>query len=453
MGNSLACSFCGAPKDEGRSLVAGAFAYICNQCVNLYHEMLNEPAAAASDAEPLLCSFCGKSNFDTGPFVARNAANPEASARICRQCLDLCKEIIAVDATVPEQQPRCSFCGKSKVETGPLVEGKSATVCTACLLRPRKVPEEPGIVEPGSESDCSLCGELRRPGEIAIVVDGARVCTACVEACQEALRAEADQENASDEVAQQPRCSFCGKCKAETGPLVEGKSATVCAGCLARPRETPDALGIVEPGSESDCSLCGELRRPAEIAIAVDGARVCAACVDACQEALRAETDEENASDEVARPEESGARAEVSVASKRVTRTITFPRAYRNAGVALLMGLIRVVGDRFAQIDVTLGLRLRDFTVEFSIETDDPEAVETTLGNYARVVEGAMTPEACSADPGAAAELRRHLDLARREVREIEGEAAGADERARRLYLALGWILRGDLEDIEELFA
>lgn len=39
------CSFCGRPRDRVRRLVAGPGVYICNQCVELCNQVLNEDAA------------------------------------------------------------------------------------------------------------------------------------------------------------------------------------------------------------------------------------------------------------------------------------------------------------------------------------------------------------------------------------------------------------------------
>ena len=37
------CSFCGKPETQVKQLVAGANAFICNECIELSHEMIHEP--------------------------------------------------------------------------------------------------------------------------------------------------------------------------------------------------------------------------------------------------------------------------------------------------------------------------------------------------------------------------------------------------------------------------
>ncbi|MDK2862219.1 MAG: ATP-dependent Clp protease ATP-binding subunit ClpX, partial [Thermodesulfobacterium sp.] len=40
--HELRCSFCGKPQSEVRKLIAGSSAYICNECVELCNEILEE---------------------------------------------------------------------------------------------------------------------------------------------------------------------------------------------------------------------------------------------------------------------------------------------------------------------------------------------------------------------------------------------------------------------------
>lgn len=40
----LYCGFCGKPDDQVERLIAGAMAFICNECVDLCVEVLKQPA-------------------------------------------------------------------------------------------------------------------------------------------------------------------------------------------------------------------------------------------------------------------------------------------------------------------------------------------------------------------------------------------------------------------------
>ncbi|MCC6026514.1 MAG: ATP-dependent Clp protease ATP-binding subunit ClpX, partial [Caldimicrobium sp.] len=45
------CSFCGRSQNEVKKLIAGAQAYICNECVELCNEILEEEFERANEAE------------------------------------------------------------------------------------------------------------------------------------------------------------------------------------------------------------------------------------------------------------------------------------------------------------------------------------------------------------------------------------------------------------------
>ena len=54
--NSIRCAFCGKTQDQVRRMVAGPGVYICNECIDLCHEIVTDdltpeqPGAAASTA-------------------------------------------------------------------------------------------------------------------------------------------------------------------------------------------------------------------------------------------------------------------------------------------------------------------------------------------------------------------------------------------------------------------
>jgi ClpX C4-type zinc finger len=98
-GGGMACSFCGATKADITYLIAGPGVYICDACVTLAHQVVQDaesqnrprthldPLPASS---PLACSFCDKTD-------QRLIAGP--GVRICDQCLEFCSEVIAAQAS------------------------------------------------------------------------------------------------------------------------------------------------------------------------------------------------------------------------------------------------------------------------------------------------------------------------------------------------------------------
>jgi ATP-dependent protease Clp ATPase subunit len=48
---NLRCSFCGKPKDKVRKLIAGPGVYICDQCVELCTEILNETTPPTAEGK------------------------------------------------------------------------------------------------------------------------------------------------------------------------------------------------------------------------------------------------------------------------------------------------------------------------------------------------------------------------------------------------------------------
>jgi hypothetical protein len=96
----LACTFCGATKTDIAHLIAGPGIFICDACVTLARQLVQEadqqnrprthldPLPATST---LGCSFCDK----TGGH--RLVAGP--GVRVCGQCLDFCAEVLAAQST------------------------------------------------------------------------------------------------------------------------------------------------------------------------------------------------------------------------------------------------------------------------------------------------------------------------------------------------------------------
>jgi hypothetical protein len=94
---NLACSFCDFDKSETRKVIAGPGVRICDRCIFLATEVIQEGGARANERVKLAavsdvqakCSFCGK-EVRRGDRMAGTAR-----VRICAECLGLCTDILA----------------------------------------------------------------------------------------------------------------------------------------------------------------------------------------------------------------------------------------------------------------------------------------------------------------------------------------------------------------------
>lgn len=102
-GELLACSFCGKRQKQVKQLIAGPDAYICNRCVDSAHSVLAAVGQTArtsaanilqvsAESRDELCSFCGKGRHEVEAMAAAG------DARICNECMSLCDEIINDEA-------------------------------------------------------------------------------------------------------------------------------------------------------------------------------------------------------------------------------------------------------------------------------------------------------------------------------------------------------------------
>jgi ATP-dependent protease Clp ATPase subunit len=87
----LRCSFCGKSQTEVKKLIAGPKDYICDDCVISFLSTSRE--AASADLQIGSCNFCGKSVREAGTVFGR-----EQEARICKDCLKICQEIVEYDS-------------------------------------------------------------------------------------------------------------------------------------------------------------------------------------------------------------------------------------------------------------------------------------------------------------------------------------------------------------------
>jgi len=122
----VACTFCGRDRAQAAKLIAGPHAYICDTCAPQARTVISsgpqpgspftsvimpqgQPECSPQD-EPqpkLACSFCGKQPHQVAGLAASSippAPSPTPHgllprATICIECLDLCDEIFAEDAS------------------------------------------------------------------------------------------------------------------------------------------------------------------------------------------------------------------------------------------------------------------------------------------------------------------------------------------------------------------
>ena len=79
------CSFCSKPVDQVTRIVTGPHVHICNECVHVCGEILEEDSAAVPgwgfDVEAR-CSFCGRTADQLDHIFAKQGAK----AKICSEC-------------------------------------------------------------------------------------------------------------------------------------------------------------------------------------------------------------------------------------------------------------------------------------------------------------------------------------------------------------------------------
>lgn len=100
--SKVRCSFCNVSQADARKLIAGPRVYICGDCVPATREALvrDEPVRGprqvtlrpAAPADTHACSFCGKSPSQVQGLVKGGRA------RICDECLALCEDILEEEA-------------------------------------------------------------------------------------------------------------------------------------------------------------------------------------------------------------------------------------------------------------------------------------------------------------------------------------------------------------------
>ena len=101
----LVCTFCGRHQKQVKKLIAGPSVYICNRCVDLANDVINDGQpvttqvavlSAGPEQDPRAqCSFCGKRRDQVAGLVVSSAqTSRNTAATTCNECVDLCAEII-----------------------------------------------------------------------------------------------------------------------------------------------------------------------------------------------------------------------------------------------------------------------------------------------------------------------------------------------------------------------
>lgn len=95
------CSFCFKSQHEAFKFIAGTGVFICDACVRLCSRIVADDATTGirgGDAPALQCSFCHKRAREVRTFIQSSADN------ICNECVELCMEIIEQGAKTSRPQ-------------------------------------------------------------------------------------------------------------------------------------------------------------------------------------------------------------------------------------------------------------------------------------------------------------------------------------------------------------
>lgn len=93
------CSFCEKDQNQVGRLIAGPGVYICDGCTSVFRARF----AGSQTDEGRRCSFCGKREQSVQYVISKSGTE----TCICNECLDLCHEIIREEQATkrnPEEQ-------------------------------------------------------------------------------------------------------------------------------------------------------------------------------------------------------------------------------------------------------------------------------------------------------------------------------------------------------------
>lgn len=137
------CSFCGSVQSEVRQLLGGPAVYICDRCVYIcaesieedeYEEVIEVPlseliaeverahgrvSSMKMGASPLRCSFCGRSQLQVNKLIAG------PGVYVCDQCVRLFVETIKGEPGGPPPDSSSHSRGAGESTVGDTIEPPS----------------------------------------------------------------------------------------------------------------------------------------------------------------------------------------------------------------------------------------------------------------------------------------------------------------------------------------
>lgn len=93
------CSFCDRPRTEVDYMITGPRVFICDACVQLGHEVLENAAEHDQPPAPdslsgVACSFCGKSAAEVAHLVRADEDSRASDTLICDECLSVADDVL-----------------------------------------------------------------------------------------------------------------------------------------------------------------------------------------------------------------------------------------------------------------------------------------------------------------------------------------------------------------------
>ena len=167
------CDFCGKSQKEVEKIIKGAKACICNECISVCCEILEEEGVKYRSHASAKCCFCGKSKDE----VVKLIAGPDCY--ICNECVQKigCAALLSSDV-----EGVCSFCGKNHDEVKILAEKGHYKICNECMELCKEILLEEELSQSDKNSlKCSNCCKDITDADNAVSIGNTILCKACIE--------------------------------------------------------------------------------------------------------------------------------------------------------------------------------------------------------------------------------------------------------------------------------